>query len=169
VGSPEAGLDRFVDALVGAGVALVFTQVLFSPEPVALVRRAETGALRVLADGLGRAASGLEEGDEELGEMAMENLRDVRDHLVEVNRMRRAGSRVSRRSLAWRSRRGLVMRENENAGHLDPLGVSCLMLARIAPKTSAQEQRLLAPQVEPLRLFGQNLLRRTPQKVRLDG
>ena len=150
VGEPEAGLDRFVDALVGAGVALVFTQVLFSPEPVALVRRAEVAALGELADGLGLTARGLEEGDEEAGEQAMERLRTVRDHLAEVARMRRAGTRVARRSAVWRSRRGVVVRENENAGHLDALGVSCLMLTRVALDSSPAEQRLLAPLVDEL-------------------
>lgn len=150
VGEPEAGVDRFVDALVGAGVALVFTQVLFSPEPVALVRRAEAAALARLAEGLGITARALEEGDEKAGEQAMDRLRTVRDHLAEVSRMRRAGARVARRSAAWRSRRGVVVRENENAGHLDPLGVSCLMLARVALDTSPPEQRFLAPLVHEL-------------------
>lgn len=145
VGEPEAGLDRFVDALVGAGVALVFTQVLFSPEPVALVRRAEAAALGELADGLNLTARALEEESEEVGDRAMERLRTVRDRLAEVGRMRQAGARVARRSLAWRSRRGVVVRENENAGHLDLLGVSCLMLTRMALETSPPEQRFLAP------------------------
>ena len=150
VGKPEAGLDRFVDALVGAGVALVFTQVLFSPEPVALVRRAEAAALAVLADGLDLTARALEDGDEEAGERAMERLRTVRDHLAEVGRMRQAGARVARRSAVWRSRRGVVVRESENAGHLDALGVSCLMLTRLALDTSPPEQRFLAPPVHEL-------------------
>ena len=49
----EAGFQRLVDALIGAGVALVFTQIRFSPEPVALLRRAEAAALADMADGLG--------------------------------------------------------------------------------------------------------------------
>lgn len=39
----EVGPERLSDALIGAGVALVFSQFLFSPEPVALLRRAESG------------------------------------------------------------------------------------------------------------------------------
>ena len=34
IGEGEAGVERLADALIGAGVALVFSQVLFSPEPV---------------------------------------------------------------------------------------------------------------------------------------
>ncbi len=42
-GDTAAGLDRLVDALVGAAVALVFSQLLFSPDPLRLLRRAEGG------------------------------------------------------------------------------------------------------------------------------
>ena len=48
----EAGLYRAADALVGTGVALVFSQLLFSPEPLAILRRAESAALAELADAL---------------------------------------------------------------------------------------------------------------------
>ena len=42
-GDTAAGLDRLVDALIGAAVALVFSQLLFSPDPLRLLRRAEGG------------------------------------------------------------------------------------------------------------------------------
>lgn len=37
VAHAEAGVARLVDALAGAGVALVFSQLLFSPEPARLL------------------------------------------------------------------------------------------------------------------------------------
>jgi hypothetical protein len=43
-----------------------------------------------------------------------------------------------------------VVRENENAGHLDLLGVSCLMLTRAAVATTLPERRRLAPIVKVL-------------------
>ena len=39
-GDSEVGPDRLIDTLIGGGVALVFSQVLFTPEPVRLLRRA---------------------------------------------------------------------------------------------------------------------------------
>jgi uncharacterized membrane protein YgaE (UPF0421/DUF939 family) len=48
----DVGPHRLVDALIGVGVALVFSQILFSPEPVAFLRRAEAAALEGMADGL---------------------------------------------------------------------------------------------------------------------
>jgi hypothetical protein len=150
VGDPEAGGERLLDALIGGGVALVFSQLLFSPEPVALLRRAETAALADMADGLELTARAIERDDDELGEQALSRLRDLRDRLAELGRMRRASTRVARRSLVWRSRTGPVVRENENAGYLDLLGVSCLMLTRTAIGTSVPERRRLVPSVREL-------------------
>lgn len=146
----EVGPQRLVDALIGAGVALVFSQILFSPKPIALVRRAEASALARIADGLERAARALERCDDELAADAVSDLRAVRDDLAEVSRATRASSRVTRRTLLWRSRRAPVVRENENAAHLDLLAGSCLMLARAAREVSRSERRLLAPSVRAL-------------------
>jgi hypothetical protein len=43
-----------------------------------------------------------------------------------------------------------VVRENENAGHLDLLGGSCIMLARTVLTTSPPQRQLLAPDVREL-------------------
>jgi hypothetical protein len=150
VADGRAGPQRLVDALVGAGVALVFTQVLFSPEPVALLRRAGATALTDLAGGLALTARALERDDDELAERAMNSLRDLRDRLSELSRTRRASSRVVRHSVVWRTRMTGVVRESENAGHLDLLGGSCLLLTRTALAMSPPERRRLAPGVREL-------------------
>jgi uncharacterized membrane protein YgaE (UPF0421/DUF939 family) len=128
----EVGTQRLSDALLGAGVALVFSQLLFSPEPVALLRRAEATVLSSMADGLALTARGLEDADENAAEAAINRLRALRDDLAELGRMRKASTRVARRTLVWRSQRAPVVHESENADHLDLLGMSCLALARAA-------------------------------------
>jgi len=150
VANGEAGTERLVDALIGAGVALVFSQLLFSPEPVALVRRAEVAALAGMAGGLELTARALESQEEALAERAMSELRDLRDPLAELARTRRASSRIARHTLVWQSRRSAVVRENENASQLDLLGSSCVMLARTVSATSPLEQQSLAPSVRQL-------------------
>jgi hypothetical protein len=95
-----------------------------------LRRRAEAAALADMADALGLTARALEGDDDELADRAMSKLRDLRDRLAELSRTRRASSRVVRHSLRWRTRMAPVVRERENAGHLDLLGGSCLMLTR---------------------------------------
>jgi hypothetical protein len=150
IGDPDAGVQRLFDALIGAGVALVFTQLLFSPEPVRLLRRAEAAALSDMAKGLQLTAEALENDDDELAEKAQTTLRDLRDRLVELGRTRQASTRVSRRSAIWRSQRAPVVQETENAGYLDLLGGSCLTLTRTALSAEADDRRALAPLVREL-------------------
>jgi Fusaric acid resistance protein-like len=150
IAGPELEVQRLLDALIGAGVALVFTQVLFTPEPVALLRRGEATALTGIGDGLQHVARALERDDEELMDEAILRLRDVRDDLVELSRLRRVTKRVARHSLVWQSRLTPVVRENENAGHLDLLGGSALMLARTLAAAPESERRRFAPAVQGL-------------------
>ena len=149
-GETEAGGQRLIDALVGVGVALVFTQVLFSPEPVRLLRRAESLALEGMADGLDQTASALERDDNELAEQALDSLRDLRDRLSELGRTRHASTRSARRSAKWRSQMSPALRESEDAGHLDLLGVSCLVLARIVLSVDQSQSRKFIPSVRGL-------------------
>lgn len=145
----EAGVHRLIDGAIGAGVALLFSQVLLSPEPVALVRRAAAGAAAQIAEGLNLTAGALEHRDATLAEKAMELLRDQRDSLAELARLRKASGRVARHSAIWRSRIEPAVRENENAGHLDLLSASCLLLARAVAADPAASASL-APSVRRL-------------------
>jgi uncharacterized membrane protein YgaE (UPF0421/DUF939 family) len=150
VANAEAGVERLTDALIGVGVALVFSQLLFAPEPVALLRRAEVAVLERLAGGLALTARALEQVDDELATEAIVTLRELPDDMTELRRMRRASARVARRTLVWRAHRALVVRESENADHLDLLGSSCLMLARVAPSLNSSERHALEPSVRDL-------------------
>jgi uncharacterized membrane protein YgaE (UPF0421/DUF939 family) len=132
LGQPQEGWDRLVDAVIGAAVALVFSQLLFSPEPLRLLRRAEATVLSSLADSLRTIAAAVEHGDRQKADAATEKLRSLRDDLAAVSTMRLASDRIIRHGLAWRRRARLVVTERERAGHLDLLAGSCLMLARTA-------------------------------------
>jgi hypothetical protein len=150
VANGEAGTERLVDALIGVGVALLFTQVLFSPEPLALLRRAEAAALADMAKGIALTARALDRDDAAAAEEAMSHLRSLRDRLSELGRTRAASGRVARRSAVWRSQIGPVVSETEDAGRLDLLGGSCLMLTRVAMATDQACRRRLAPRVREL-------------------
>ena len=126
----EAGIHRLIDAVIGAAVALVFSQVLLSPEPVALLRRAAAGALARMSEALTVLARALEDRDDARADDAMQLLRVQREALAELARLREASNRVVRHSAIWRSQIEPLVRENENVGHLDLLATSCLVLAR---------------------------------------
>ena len=61
--------------------------------------------------------------------------------------MRSASARVARHSLTWRTQITPVVRENEDAGHLDLLGGSCLLLTRTSLEAGEDDRRLLGPRV----------------------
>jgi uncharacterized membrane protein YgaE (UPF0421/DUF939 family) len=62
---------RFVDALIGGGVALVVNSLLLPADPVKLVRRAAEPVLEGLADALQAIAAAIEAHDEETAEAAL--------------------------------------------------------------------------------------------------
>jgi hypothetical protein len=64
--------------------------------------------------------------------------------------MRRASARIARHTLVWRAQIAPLVRENEDAGHLDLLGGSCLLLARTSLGAGEEDRRLLAPCVRAL-------------------
>jgi len=149
VAGGEAGVHRLIDALIGGGVALFFSQVLFSPEPVALLRRAEADALRGIADALRHTARALED-DNGHADRALSAAREVRDRLVELARLRKASRNVARRSAIWRSQMGPLVRERENAEHLDLLGDACVMLVRAAFADELPDRRQFAEAIDTL-------------------
>lgn len=132
VGRPEQGWERLVDAVIGVAVALAFSQLLFPPEPLRLLRRAEATVLSSLADGLRMTGDALEHGDRQRAQAATATLRNLRDDLAALSTTRRASKRIVRHALTWRRRAGPVVAERERADHLDLLAGSCLMLIRTA-------------------------------------
>lgn len=70
---------RLLDALIGGGVALVFSQLLFPVDPVRLVRQAAEGVLDGLAETLEEVADALENRDLDAAERAMMQARRTGD------------------------------------------------------------------------------------------
>ena len=68
---------RFVDALVGGGVALVVNSLLLPADPLQLMRRAAEPVLDELAMTLERIAQAIETGDQEEAERALLRARDL--------------------------------------------------------------------------------------------
>ena len=128
----SAGPERLIDALIGAGVALVFTQLLFTPDPLKLLRAAESEALSSVGSGLRRAAEALAGDDEAAAVDALAGLRETRDDLADVASARERSQRVARHSLTRRSGRRPLVVMTENAGHLDLLGDDAIMAVRLA-------------------------------------
>ena len=74
--------SRFVDALIGGGVALLVGQVLFPRDPLRAMAKAARPVVEDLAVALALTAEGLREGDEERARRALEIARATDDDLV---------------------------------------------------------------------------------------
>ncbi|MBU7597142.1 FUSC family protein [Streptomyces sp. P38-E01] len=149
-GTVQSGTERILDVLLGAAVALVFSQLLFPVEPLALLRRAEAAALADLADALHLTARALRHEGDHLSEWTWDHLRSVYGHLSEVSRTRVLTSRAARHSPLWWGRGPLIAREGEYATRLDLLGNGCLMLTRTAEDLDAPGRATVAPVVHDL-------------------
>jgi hypothetical protein len=150
VADGQAGPNRLEDAVIGAGVALLFSQILFSPEPVRLLRRSEAAALRTMAESLDLTARALDDDDVGLADQARTELRALRDRLADLGRTRDASRNVAHRAPVWRLQMAPVVQEYENAGQLDLLGGSCLTLNRTAMGTEPPLRSKLVPSVREL-------------------
>jgi hypothetical protein len=149
VADGHVGPDRLIDALIGGGVALVFSQIFFPPEPVRLLRHAEREAVNGMADALDLTANGIEDDDPALRERALDGVRHIRDQMVDLARTRRASQRVASRSTT-RSQLDPVVKETENAGQLDLLASSAVAVIRGAAAGDRDGINLVAPSIRQL-------------------
>ncbi|MGI5170898.1 FUSC family protein [Spirillospora sp. CA-253888] len=129
-GDPHATGHRLVDALIGVGVALVFSQLLLPVQPLSTLRRAERRTLRHLSETMGDVADALERNDAQLAERATERTEDAVAHLADITHVRGRSTRSAQRSPLRRRRLTAVRREAEHAHRLQLLSLSCLSLMR---------------------------------------
>ncbi|WP_309130330.1 FUSC family protein [Brevibacterium sp.] len=144
-GQPEFGPERIMDALIGAGVALVFSQLLFPAQPIDLLRRAETDVLSAMAAALEHVSHALDHGDDREAEEAIGDLRSLRDKLTDLADTRKDSSRTARHAPVWWWRSAPIVQESENAGQLDLLNNSILVLARSVRSLPSEDRPSFAP------------------------
>ncbi|MET7641370.1 FUSC family protein [Streptomyces sp. NPDC005438] len=146
----QAGIDRVLDALLGAGVALVFSQVLFPPHPFTLLRRTEAATLKGLGRALELATRALDASADERRDQPWKELRPVYTLLNDLGRTRDDAIAVARRTPRWRSRREPIRQEIAATRQLDLLGNSCLTLIRGATVLDPGSGKALATTVRGL-------------------
>ncbi|MFJ2024539.1 aromatic acid exporter family protein [Streptomyces sp. NPDC087897] len=146
----QAGIDRVQDALLGAGVALVFSQVLFPPHPFSLLRRSETDTLKGLGRALELTARTLDASADEREDQPWKELRPVYTLLNDLGRTRDDAIAVARRTPRWRGRREPIQQEIAATRYLDLLGNSCLTLIRGATILDPAHGRVFATTVRGL-------------------
>lgn len=120
MGPQVAGMTRLIDVLVGAGVGLLFSQILMTPDPVRLIDRAVRGLVDTLLKGLKQSAIAVEKQDVAHAQSAI-------NHFTQAQRAVNAlgdGIALARSNARWSLRGRLVAREvSEMAGRYDRRGI----------------------------------------------
>ncbi|HET6212210.1 MAG TPA: FUSC family protein, partial [Micromonosporaceae bacterium] len=104
---PSTGIyyTRFIDALVGGGVALAVMALLLPANPLTVVSRAAGATLSVLSEGLAEAAAALAAGDGARARTALTRLREGENDLTHFRDALPAGRETATLApLRWRAR-----------------------------------------------------------------
>ncbi|HEV2593785.1 MAG TPA: FUSC family protein [Sphingomicrobium sp.] len=102
LGPETAGYTRLIDSAVGIVVALLFSQVILTPDPVSAVQRAARKMLLQLGSGLSQCATALAKCDRKLARNAMEGLSTSHDSVVALGSSIRWAEQATRWSLRGR-------------------------------------------------------------------
>lgn len=120
MGPQVAGMTRLIDVLVGAGVGLLFSQILVTPDPVRLIDRAVRGLVDNILKGLKQSAIALEKQD-------VVHVQSAINQFTQAQRAVNAlgdGIALARSNARWSLRGRLVAREvSEMAGRYDRRGI----------------------------------------------
>ncbi|WP_433792416.1 FUSC family protein [Actinoplanes sp. CA-252034] len=139
---------RFLDALVGGGIALVVMTVLLPLNPLTVVRRAADPALRAFTGGLHDAAAGLADSDASVVRAAVERLRAAEGTFAAFSAaIDAARENVAFAPARWRSR-GALAQYVEGAAQLTYALRNVRVLLRRAQ--TAIEDREPIPEVLPV-------------------
>jgi uncharacterized membrane protein YgaE (UPF0421/DUF939 family) len=122
--------DRFLEAIIGGGVALAASVLLFPPDPALLVSRALNRLFADLGRALGDTAHALEHGDVEAAERAQERGQTLSLHLVDVRSELLELRETARFAPPRRRARGTVERIERSLGAVDYAARDVTVLAR---------------------------------------
>ncbi|MGC1212558.1 MAG: FUSC family protein [Micromonospora sp.] len=112
-------IPRFVDALVGGGIALVVTAILLPLNPLRVINRAARPALDLLAGQLDVTAEALRKRDRNTAQQALERLRENKDELATFGEAIEGAKETSRLSPARWHRRDELTHYAEAADPID--------------------------------------------------
>jgi uncharacterized membrane protein YccC len=122
--------ERFLEAIIGGGVALAGSVLLFPPDPALLVGRALDRLFADLARALGDMASALEQGEPQDAVRAQERCQALDLHLVAVRRELLELRETARFAPPRRGARGQLDRIERSLGPVDFAARDAAVLAR---------------------------------------
>ena len=141
VGPESAGVVRMLDVLVGAGVGLVFSQILLTPNPIAIIDSSAKDLLEKLAKGFSKNLQSLEENDANKAKNAVLIFSAAHDSLIALE----TGISSARNTARWTLRGRFVSREVKDIAsryerHAVRLYASSLLFAEAFADALRKEQ-----------------------------
>ncbi len=141
VGPESAGVVRMLDVLVGAGVGLVFSQVLLTPNPIGIIDSSAKDLLEKLAKGFGKNLQALEENDQGKAQNAVLIFSRAHDSLIALE----TGINSARNTARWTLRGRFVSSEVKDIArryerHAVRLYASSLLFAEAFADALRKEQ-----------------------------
>ncbi len=122
---------RFLEVLIGGGVALVVNTLVFPPDPVLGVARATNAAFGELGVVLRDAAGALGTGDVRRAEAATQAAENVETHVAELRHSVLVGADTARWAPLRRTSRAELQRYARTVGHVDLAARASRELSRI--------------------------------------
>jgi uncharacterized membrane protein YgaE (UPF0421/DUF939 family) len=133
---------RFVDSLVGGGVALIINALLLPAHPVDMVRRAARPLLDELADTLDDVAVAIERRDTELATAALARARGIDELEAVLDEAIEVGRETTRYAIPRRRSRGVVESYGDAAARIDLAVRNVRVLARGAIRGLTMEENV---------------------------
>jgi len=124
--------ERFLEAIIGGGVALLASVLLFPPDPALLVGRALNRLFADLGRALGDTAQALEHGDTEAAERAQERAQALSLHLIDIRQELLDVGEAARFAPPRRRARSQLARIEQSLGAVDYAARDVTVLARNA-------------------------------------
>lgn len=121
--------SRIIDALIGGLLGLLGSQVLFTPDPVALVADSLRRVLDGVEESLLAGARSLEAHDDQMV-TAIEIARDARSELAELSTQRVLAHRIRKRTVRGRRRAARLRQLDETLDHVDVLVAATILLTQ---------------------------------------
>ncbi|MEV4413665.1 FUSC family protein [Catellatospora sp. NPDC049609] len=116
--SEDYYFSRFVDAVVGGGIALVVMALLLPLNPLTEVQRAVRPLMDALTDGLNDAADALAHGDATAAQDALDRMREAESHLRAFGESLKAGKELATVAPLHWGKHGLLAAYIDAADHL---------------------------------------------------
>src|SRR4051794_5865906 len=124
--------ERFLEAIIGGGVALAVSVLLFPPDPALLVGRALNRLFADLGRALGDIAEALEHGDTEAAERGQERAQALDLHLIAIRQEQLELRETVRFAPPRRGARGQLARIERSMSAIDYAARDTGVLARNA-------------------------------------